>query len=145
MNRLYKFFAILFCVFLLISFIYGTVISWISFEVMTPTLLRLIDLGDNSPAPFLQAGLIIGSIYALVLLLMVIFLFNRAFQNGQKFTVRNIITVTVWFFIVTTGIYAIHYFSTNFYTGGPHPLWLPFLLAWGILFIVFMDKIKKAV
>jgi hypothetical protein len=155
MNRLYKFFALLFCAFVVVSFIYGTLISWVTFKILMASITKGL-VGTVPLSPFLRTGLIHAFLYGLVLLLMVIGLFNIALQNEQKFTVRNIIQVTVWFYVITTVVYGIYYLTLQgsfgvgavFLISGPLSilpplLWFPFPLAWLSLFFIMVARIKK--
>ncbi len=156
MKKLYKFFFLLFCVFLAISFIYGTIISFLTFKVIQASATNGIKFGTVPFTSFMKFGLVQGLLYGLILLLFTIFLVNRALNNGQRFTIRSIIIVTLWFYAVTTLVYGIHYlsfptgwdFSGLFLLLGPQfilpsQLWFPFPLAWLSLFIILAARIKK--
>jgi hypothetical protein len=159
MSKLYKFFFLLFCVLALVSFIYSTLVSWLTYQLVKGnTVLAL--LPDEPFSSFLRLGLIQGLLYALVLLIILLSLFQRSLRYGQKFTIRDIIKTGSWFYIATTLVYIIHYLTFSFLsfmnTGSllllgptqlflPSPLWFPFLLAWLILFIVLSTRIKKPV
>ncbi len=159
MKKLYKFFFLLFLLFLGVSFVYGTLMSWATFKVIDAKAGQGASIG---PVPFgalLKAGLLQALVYSLALLLMTIFLLNRSMNNGQRFTGKHIIAVSGWFFLVTTVVYIIHYIS--FPDGWlvnaivsltkqlgpelvlPSILWCPFPLAWLSLFIILMARIKK--
>ena len=114
-----------------------------------------VGLKDSSFSVFATLGLVQGVLYASVLLLMVIGLFYRSLRYGQKFTVRNIITVAAWFYFLTTIAYILHYvsfsgfdFSAVFLLGGPQVflasgMWVPFAIAWLILYFILLTRIKK--
>jgi hypothetical protein len=157
MKRLYNFFLFLFLVLFLVSLIYGTIISWATYKILQSTAPNGITIHAISFSSFIKFGLVQAFLYSLVLLLAIIFLMKRSIDNSQKFTVRNIITITSWFFIATTLVFGIHVisffdgwnFSSLLLLTGPQfalpaYIWFPFPLAWLTLFTILAVRIKKS-
>jgi len=156
MSRLYKFLLFLFLLLFGISFIYGTAISWCTLKLLQATAGNGIQIGYLPVSAFFLYGFVQALTYSLVLLLFTIFLIKRSIRRGQKLTVRKIIATILWFFLVTTIVFVIHYtlfpndrgITYLLLTTGPQFflsgfLWFPFPIAWLTLFIIIGLKIKK--
>jgi len=153
MARLYKFFIIVFLILFVISFVYGTLTCWIMFVALA-NKFAVSTAGMNIPVTdFMMPGLSLAVLYASVLLFMIILVLKKSLARQQRFTVRNMITLTVWFFCITTLVHVLHYMSfsglidfvASFRLSGfgftLTPLfWWPFLIAWAVLFIVYISR-----
>src|SRR6187549_2153861 len=103
MTRLYNFFFLLFIILFAISFIYGTLISWTTYKILQPPTPNQYNyhLEPVSFLSFIKIGLIQALLYSLVLILFIVFLLKKSFTNGKKFSVRDILFFTGWFFLIT--------------------------------------------
>lgn len=156
MSRLYKFFFILFLILFVLSFIFGSVISFGTYQVFKMQAGEGIKISPVPFSAFLEMGLIQASIYSLVILLIIIFLMRRSMNRGQKFTVQKIIKVILLFYFVTIIVFGIHLlsFAEAWNISGvllmlgpryvqPAYIWFPFPVAWIILYIILAASIKK--
>jgi hypothetical protein len=156
MRRLYKFFFVLFIILFVLSFIYGTAISFGTYQVFNAQAGSGITFGPAPLSAFLKMALPQAAIYSLFMLLFIIFLMRRSMKNGQKFTIRNIIIVIVLFYFVTTVVFGIHLLSfaeardkSRFLLAlgpryvQPDYIWFPFPVAWLILYLILAAGIKK--
>jgi hypothetical protein len=157
MRRLYKFFLLLFLAVFVISFIYGVLISWLSYQAMAAAVGGGITIGALPFTSFLWMGLIQSITYTLALYLIILLLFRKSFHNKQPFTIRRIVNITWLFFGVTSFIFLVHLVAYSntislaslYLIGGPSigsplGLWYPFLIAWVALFTILASRIKKA-
>jgi len=156
MQRLYKFFFLLFLVLFVVSFLYGTLISWSFFNLLKLTVKKGVRFDPVPLSTYLLMGLLQAITYSLVQLTSLIFLFKQAFQQQQKFTLKDMIRYHLWFLALTTAVFIIYalwfalsydLYSLVLMTGPqfslPGPLWLPFPLAWIALYIFLAQKLKR--
>lgn len=158
MQRLYKFFFLLFLALFVISTAYGALVSWFLLKVFQLSAAETVTIGDIPFGDYIQLGLYLGLIFSFIQILFVVLLLNRSINHHQQYTIRKMLFTIMWFFIVTTIvfiIYAIYYLESGTLTRvllilegqatlAP-PLWLPFPIAWVSLFIVLAARIKKTV
>lgn len=158
MQRLYKFFFLLFLALFVLSTAYGAIISWGLLKIFQLSADSTVTVLDIPFWDYIQLGLYQGLIFSFIELLFVILLLNRSINHHRQYTVRNMLNTVGWFFLVTTVvfiIYAIYYLNSGIltrillimegqFTLAP-PLWLPFPIAWITLFIVMAARIKKPV
>lgn len=115
-----------------------------------------MDVKEVTPpfSDFLKIGFTKALVYSLALLLMVIFLLKTSLSRGQRFTIKNIIHVALWFYLVTTLCFLVHYLAygnlevTIALALGPEYLlppllWVPFPVAWLSLVVIIAAQIRK--
>ena len=154
MKRLYKFFTVLYIILLAVSFIYATIICWATYNLLSSK--AIMDVKEVTPpfSDFLKIGFTKALVYSLALLLMVIFLLKTSLSRGQRFTIKNIIHVALWFYLVTTLCFLVHYLAygnlevTIALALGPEYLlppllWVPFPVAWLSLVVIIAAQIRK--
>ena len=156
MQRLYKFFFLLFLGLFVLSTAYGALVSWGLLKVFQLSADKTVTISDISFKEYIELGLYLGLIFSFIQLLFIILLLNRSINHHRPFTMRNMLYTIGWFFLVTTVvfiIYAIYYLESGALTRlllvmegqstlAP-PLWPPFLVGWVILFAVLALRIKK--
>ncbi|MBL7729740.1 MAG: hypothetical protein JNM88_01070 [Chitinophagaceae bacterium] len=156
MQRLYKFFILLFIALFVISFIYGTLVSWGLFSLMKASDKSGIRFQPVPASAYLWAGLMQAITYSLVQLTSLVFLFRLAYQQERKFTIQHILSYITWFLIITTVIFVIYFvwftlsgnIASLLLVAGPKfslpgTLWFPFPLAWIALYILLAARIKN--
>lgn len=156
MSRLYKFFFILFLLLFALSFIFGTAISFGTYQFFKSQAEPGITIGPVPFSAFIEMGLLQAAMYSLVMLLFIIFLMRRSMKNEQQFTIRYIIRIVLLFYLVTTIVFGIHLLSfaeASDISGlllmsgpgyvQPSYIWFPFPVVWIILYITLAAGIKK--
>lgn len=156
MQRLYKFFLLLFVTLFLVSFLYGTAISFGFLKFLQLTDGKQIIYGNMPLGSFLKFGLVHGFIYTLVQFLTTLLLFRLSFRHQLKFSIGQIVNYHLWFLLITALVYllfllaylgakdlTIVFLLGGPLTGMPAIVWLPFLLAWVVLYILLAEKIKR--
>lgn len=147
----------MFVILFILAFTYSTLISWGIYK-----LARINDkpefifLGDIPFQFHLQIALWHALIFTAVQFFTLAFLFRMAYRQQKKFTLKNIIQYTTWFYGLTTAMFLLllAWFSAdNNYIGLyslsghifflPAPAWWPFPLVWIALFIFLAEKIKN--
>lgn len=156
MQRLYKFFFLLFLMLFVISFLYGTLASWGFFKLLQLSARDGVKIGEVPFSTYAKLGLIQAVTYSLVQFTSIVFLLRLSFHQGKKFTLNNMIQYHLWFLVLTTALFLLYVtwyalsldFSIIVLMLGPQfslpgPLWLPFLIAWLVLYIFLAQKIKR--
>jgi hypothetical protein len=155
-QRLYKFFLFLFLGLFLLSYVFAYLISWGMFKVITANLVGKAHAEAVPFEIFLKPALFSGLEFALVQFLIILFLFRYAMHNNKRFTARNILHVSISFFISTAGLY--FFYCLDFLQSPnlsvfvlllgpqisfPPVFWAPFLVGWIVLYFIFQLLIKK--
>lgn len=157
MQRLYKFFFALGIAALLISFVFGLLVSMgVAAFIQTASLPGFEIAGKIPFRASLVAAAWNGMIFAAVLFASLIFLFRSAFRLQKKFTLGLITGYSIRFVLLTLACYLLlfawFYLDKDFFLlyllmgpvfSLPSPAWWLFPLSWLALFIIYAEKIKN--
>ncbi len=164
MQRLYKFFFLLFIILLIISGILNTFVLYGVYHIIMPDTIE-IPIPNVNPVhykplrllAFLKPGFFYGIINTVALLLIIVLLIKKSFQTGNKFTFKKNLFTAGLFFGTTALIHFLYaiwagsqknfvsefLFSKNKSFLFPSPVWFPFIITWIALFLILNKKIKK--
>lgn len=157
MRKLYQFFFLLLLILFIVSFLYGTLLSYGVYQ--TTYLVKTPAETHTKTAPFffhIYTGLWQGLVFTAVLFFTIAMTFRMAFRQQKKFTLRDIIQYCGLFFGLTALVYILFtgwFYFSGYYIGLfllsanffilPAPLWWVLPLVWIALFIFLGEKIKN--